>query len=232
MNVRDVDRGDALGAGAVVVVAGGAVAASSQSDAVGPYLTFAGAILVAFITAYTTNRRQRKQLEADERRQIKELVGEETRLDRQLRQDRELRDVEHMRVLLDEANTALGRADELLRNWLMERDWPVEKKESASGDDLVAQQRELSNTRRRVQLRPASDHPILQSYEAVADALISALVLATGTTPGGDDKDVRELQSGAWRPWGSFIHESVQVIGAIGLAPAVPTDSDKVPRGR
>ena len=60
-------------AAATTVVGVGAVIGAAQTDDTGPILAFVGAILVALITAYTTDRRQRQQLAHD--RSLHDLDG-------------------------------------------------------------------------------------------------------------------------------------------------------------
>jgi membrane protein implicated in regulation of membrane protease activity len=73
VRIGDGGAGDALGAGAVVIVAGGAAAGAGATDHTSAYLTFAGAVIVAVITAVTTNRRQERQL-ADEHVRLEEQL--------------------------------------------------------------------------------------------------------------------------------------------------------------
>jgi hypothetical protein len=56
-------------AAATTVVATGAIAGATATDDTGPILAFVGALVVALITAYTTERRQREQLAHDRRLQ-------------------------------------------------------------------------------------------------------------------------------------------------------------------
>lgn len=95
------ESGDGLGGGevaaggAVIVLVGAAAVGASQTDHTGPLLAFVGALLVSLIAAVTAGRRQKRSLDA-----------ERTRLTDQLAHDRKLHDLEHLRVLLDEAMEA------------------------------------------------------------------------------------------------------------------------------
>ena len=104
-----------------VAVGGAAAYGAAQTDHTAPILTFVGAILVALITAFTTNRRQQHQLEAESDRQRRGLdaesarqqhahEAERVRLELQLSHDRDMSDLGHVRALLDDAAMALHRA--------------------------------------------------------------------------------------------------------------------------
>jgi hypothetical protein len=75
----------------VLIGAGGAAAVASQSDKTAPILAFAGAILVALITWYATDRRQAAA-----------LAAEQQRLDAQLRHERDLSERAELLTVLDE----------------------------------------------------------------------------------------------------------------------------------
>jgi hypothetical protein len=81
-------------------------AAASGSRHAGPILTFVGAILVALIAWYATDRRQRRLLAAEDTRHKAELQAHEKRHAAQLAHDRSLRDLDDLRRFLDEAADA------------------------------------------------------------------------------------------------------------------------------
>ena len=93
------------------LVGGAAVYGATRTDDTGPILAFAAAVLVALITAFTTNRRQQHALEAESERQRRALDAESERLRLQLAHDREMADLGDTRELLDDAAVALHDAD-------------------------------------------------------------------------------------------------------------------------
>src|SRR4051794_9340282 len=82
-----------------VVVSGIAIFGATSSDKTAPILAFAGAIIVALLTAYTTNRRQERA-----------LAAEHDRLQLQLRHDRTIADVVELRTVVDSALDAARNA--------------------------------------------------------------------------------------------------------------------------
>lgn len=115
------------GAVVVVVATGGAAAAADSSDWLAPIIALIAAVFVAVLTAITTNRRQAKQLAAEEERLQRQLDAEDGRLKRQLRAEnkrsrrqrdtaedhllqqlshaRDLAELAHLRDVFDEAAT-------------------------------------------------------------------------------------------------------------------------------
>lgn len=225
MQIPDVDRGDAAGAATVVIVAGGAVAAASQSGNVGPYLTFAGAILVALITAWTTNRRQRKQLEAEDRRlgtQLadgrerlrQELRAEKERLELQSDNERQLRDLDQVRALLDEVAAAYVRMVDLLVVAYGNREAGQHDAEevptAGSGTALVA----LRALQFRFILRFFPDHPFVASLGKTINGL-SAMRGAV-TTERWTESTRRawaEAREAATTEWGNFSSTAIRLAG-------------------
>src|SRR4051794_12053460 len=64
------ETGPGLAGGALIVVAaGGAAVGAAQSDKTSAILAFAGAVLVALVTWYATDRRQRVAIDAEADRQ-------------------------------------------------------------------------------------------------------------------------------------------------------------------
>jgi hypothetical protein len=72
-----------IGTTGIIAVASGAIAVTSP-DHTGPWLAFAGALIVAVVTAVTTERRQRATLTAEEERLQLQLEHERERLELQL----------------------------------------------------------------------------------------------------------------------------------------------------
>lgn len=100
--------GPSPGTVALVVCAGGASAfAASESSNAPSLLAFTGALLVALITWYATDRRQTAALMADDRRHRASLDAEQTRLALTLRHERDLNDRQRLRDFLDDAAAVL-----------------------------------------------------------------------------------------------------------------------------
>jgi hypothetical protein len=97
-------------AGGVLLVAGGVVVGAAQTKYIGPILAFVGALLVVFITAVTTNRRQARQLASEGDRHRESLKAEGDRLQERLQQDRRLSDIQHLREFLDAMAAAYEQA--------------------------------------------------------------------------------------------------------------------------
>src|SRR5204863_5211588 len=88
-------------AGATVAGTASLVVAVTTKSNTGPWLAFAGALIVAVLTAVFTQRRQAQQLAAEERR-----------LKIQLEHERQLRDVSELREVLTEAVETVMQASD------------------------------------------------------------------------------------------------------------------------
>jgi hypothetical protein len=231
--MRDVDTTDAVGAGVVVVVAAGTVVAASPSSNAGPALTFVGAILVALITAVTTNRRQRTQLEAEGVRQERELTVERERLDRQLEHDRELRDLDHLRTFLDDAaalfETANGKLSALQAMKLPEPTSESSPDETSAPPGRVEEQvrvleeaseafSDLMVMGRRFDLRFPPSNRVRLAYVASVDALFAeyrAVRDVAEPVTGDQERHIDELASASMAAWAAFNLAAGRLMGVV-----------------
>ena len=161
----DDGREIAVGALIVVVIGGGSVLGAAQTSNTGPILAFIGALLVALITWFAADRRQRYS-----------LAAEKARLDLQLSHERRLNDVEHLRDLLDEAIAAyeavLDKTTELLvRSQREDVDadtwWRLF---NAVGDAQYA----VVLMNRRLLLRFPPGASLVQSFDTIRSAFLEA----------------------------------------------------------
>lgn len=185
----------------VVLVAGGTIAVARGSDSIGPILTFVGAILVALITAYTTNRRQQTQLKAEERRQATQLAH-----------DRRMRDLEHLRVVLSEA--AVAYDDVILALARFEN----EPSETAIGVDPHAAFRTAASHMSRLQLWLPGEGAIVTHYTSALGALDGVLkILDESPRPltGQAAAQRYELTGRAGSSWNAFVEAAVALVGAL-----------------
>ena len=126
--LTEVDAG--VVGGAVALVAGATHLGLNANTNVAAILTFTGAIFVALLTAYWTQRRQSQQLAADQQRLQLQLEHERERLDLlDLRAVLEealaasdevftaLRLVWHAKVLASEARLAIGPFSGFISAW-------------------------------------------------------------------------------------------------------------------
>src|SRR5829696_8902888 len=100
MQMRDGGETALVAVGTCVVGAGTAVGAGQTSNA-GPILAFVGAITVALITWYATDKRQSKALEAERERLQDRLLDERRRHDDTLRHEERHQFIEEFRRVLD-----------------------------------------------------------------------------------------------------------------------------------
>jgi hypothetical protein len=164
-----------------VAVGGAAAYGAAQTDHTAPILTFAGAILVALITAFTTNRRQQHQLEAESKRQQLALEAERDRLRLQLAHEREMADLQHVRNLLDDAAVALHDADYAR--------YDIEAARMSHGAGLAEKARDeitrardvgkdLDRLGERLAIRLGPDDNAVTYFRAAAQALLAVFRLA------------------------------------------------------
>ena len=208
----------------VVVVGGGTVAAAAGTSTAGPVLAFVGAILVALITWYATDRRQRRLIAADERRHRAELEAQERRHAAQLAHDRSLRDLDELRRFLDDAAEAfeavVRRVSELFRLKLVTDEHPdgdlgirIFDLEKNDGDEFF----HLLAVTRRMYLRFPPGHPISAAYEDAAHGLIDEhKALAETPYPITRDSRLKAQERGdqTAEAWQAFLLAAVGVIGA------------------
>lgn len=183
------------GTTAVVIVAGGSAIAANQTSNAGAILTFVGAITVAVIAAWTAERRQARQLDAEAQRQVEALDAERGRLLATLAHERALADLADARDLLSETVEHLERAlrvieravDLLLLNEGRGSPRPVaQESANAIPDDLEQAADGLKVLWSRVRVRFELGDPIPDSLN---DAIETVEVLAS-TWGSTDEEDI------------------------------------------
>jgi LPXTG-motif cell wall-anchored protein len=198
---------EAVAGGALIIIAGGTVAAATGTDQTGPILAFVGALLVAVIAALTAGRRQRRALDA-----------ESARLAQQLKHDRELSDVAHLRELLDNAAYAYESAFRALRDLGLavdRKEFGEVKATYASADTALE---EFRATTSRLRLRFVLDHPIVTGYDRSLRAFVNlqgALLEGPLTSPAEpwDLDEVKPHFDEAWAGFHEFSTASRDLIG-------------------
>jgi hypothetical protein len=144
-----VNREDAAVGGGTVVIGAAAVAVAASTTETGPILAFVAALMVALITAYTTNRRQQRSLDE-----------ERDRLATQLRHERHLADLADLRAVLEESLAAANRARQaVLEGW-----WDSAKKEA--GGRAVG---ELEAQLDRLHVRLGKEEAIVKAYTTMGN---------------------------------------------------------------
>lgn len=234
--MRDVDKGDAIGAGIVVVVGGAAAAGASQTSSAGPYLTFAGAILVALITWIATDRRQARQLREERARLTEQLAAETVKLDQQFAHERRLRDLDALRAFLDDAATVLDETVDLLNEARVRRELP-DPNEWMDATQLRLATARLLNMSRRFGLRMLPNHPMRTGYRQAATSLSQALREIVDPSQWTDARaaKVEEATSAAAAGVAAFTIAAVRAVGVgqllrtVGAQPAAPAQSRESP---
>lgn len=158
---------EALGGGALLVVAGG-TAAALQPDHIGPILAFVGALLVAGIAAVTANHRQATSLRTAEASLKKQLDSERERLGDQLEHEKRMQDREHLRGFLDDAAAALEQSRQACKAL-------AAKLPDGAATELAAvseAMKEIRVMRRRVELRFGPRDHVYVAYSWTSYALI------------------------------------------------------------
>jgi hypothetical protein len=176
---------------ASVAVTGGAGAvAASAADHTAPILAFVGALIVAVITAVTTNRRQAVQ-----------LAAEQSLLDLRLSHERALADLADLRGVLESALAAAERATSQL-----------ERVSGAPNSDQRAELEagliKVSNAANRLRLRLESGDPILVAYLTLVGRVRSMMeVCLSGRSPDTDAylSAYHEFAAAAVSRTGSFV---------------------------
>lgn len=141
------------------------------------WLTLAGAIVVALITAVTTDRRLSRQIKDSGERQERELTAEAERQDAALAHDRELADLADLRLLLDGFAVALDRGrsarDEMVLLSQTARHIQPTLEQQARETAAAAEQsgRDLLALTVRLQVRLGPSDPITVAAYQACDAL-------------------------------------------------------------
>lgn len=153
---------------------GGAVLYANSTDHTGPILAFVGAILVALLTAYTADRRQRAALDAEDERQRTALNAEAQRLRARLDHERSMEDVRDLRrvvtdVLNDFDDLALTQ---IKMHELLKEDEPDED-EKAALELVVAEKLDcVIRATNGLQVRLSDDDVILNAHPRLYRAYV------------------------------------------------------------
>jgi hypothetical protein len=165
-----VDTGVLAGIGVLLVGAAGIVgAAHATRTTIGPIIAGSVAIVVAFITWYATDRRQKRELNAEWKRLAETQNAERHRHDNLLRHERQLADVADMRRVLEHA---LGTVN---MSWTAALDvYCLPAGDHASGElmqRIVKLEKDLDASIVALDLRLGSKHPVRTSFGTTLDAL-------------------------------------------------------------
>jgi hypothetical protein len=135
------------------------------------WLTLAGLIVVALITAYTTDKRLSRQIDAERERQQRDLAAEGERQTAALAHDRELADLADLRKVLDATAATMNAAGEalhLLRRRFGEQGVSLE---SVHRQRVVGRGRKLKTFGDRLRVRLGRDTAIARRCGEASDAL-------------------------------------------------------------
>lgn len=179
VNAVDEDPGGtsrtAVEIGVLVVIAGGSAVGAAQTSKTTAVLGFVGVLLVAVITAVTTNRRQERQIAAAAEAQERAVAAERERLVVQLEHDRTLADRADLRGLLDEAAQRLRDADASCRDTLLGLQLHAHELDAYLPDALRRLEvvgNDLDGLATRMRIRLASHEPTLVAFEAATEAVL------------------------------------------------------------
>ncbi len=201
-----------------MLLAAVSIAVATSSSDVAAILAFAGALLVALLTAVTTSRRQEAQLAAEERR-----------LEMELKHDSSVRDVAHVREVIDavlvdvtRARTHASAGIDAYRSGDMKR---KEAHSRAAGLRVIRD--DLDHARDRVSVRFDPTHPVEEAmaeihaaYAALVDFAIGLLVgagrssKAGSKTPHFDQRQYIELSWEAGAAHRYFTYACQLTVGA------------------
>jgi uncharacterized membrane protein len=170
----------------VVAVAAGAIAWADSTKQAGPILAFIGIIVVAVITAWTTDRRQHRQLE-DERE----------RLSTRLEHERSQADLVDLRIVLADALAASNAARQAAINAYI-------KPELRDQANPAMHEMEMSLDRMRIRL--GKKDPIVEAFERMGNA---AHALLRATAPGPVQASAELLSLPEIIEWGKAYHRYV-----------------------
>lgn len=147
-------------AAATTVVGTGAVIGAAETDHTGPILAFVGALIVALITAYTSDRRLRNQL-AHERR---------------------LHDLDGFRDLLKRASSLmfsesrpLARLVQGIEGRTGEIKGEVFEKAKQSVEELLKSQGNFNAMAGELLIHLPEDHPLYVAFSGFSEATLSAV---------------------------------------------------------
>lgn len=224
------DSGDALGAGAIIIVSIGAAVGASQTGSASPYLTFAGAIIVALLTWFATDRRQVRQLADGRERLTDQLDAEEKRQAAEQTHDRALHDLDHLREFLDEAADAFeATLDLTVQHRAVLGGWASSKQTLAELDaEMYPAYAKTHTMIRKFDLRLPPGHEVTTAYDRAAGALQEAVRItqAMGGQPDPEqDAELTLKQTEAMGHLADFAAAAVKLVGAQVFDQPSPTPS-------
>lgn len=132
-------------------------------------LTLAGAIVVALITAVTTDKRLSRQINAERERQERDLAAGAERQRADLAHDRELAYLADLRNVLDEAALALNDAQDARGRVRLAEGWRDPDRAQAR-QETAERGRRLVGTLARVQVRLGTEDPIATGFDEACGA--------------------------------------------------------------
>lgn len=153
------DASLAVGGATSAVVVTGLVAAVAGADPAGPIIAACAAVLVALITWFATDRRQRVALEA-----------ERTRVQDRIAEDRQADDRRELRIKLDEAARCYVAAREALMDASAESGPGREPSGDRRATALMLTEA-LSVAKQQLRLWIPDDAPVMRHLGAVEEAL-------------------------------------------------------------
>jgi hypothetical protein len=190
-------------------------------------VTGVGLIIAAGIAAWTTNRRQREQLDHDRDMKILDLDY-----------DRRRRDIEHLREFLDEAGEVfdaryvhfgeLESAHEMEKWWNEREPYEGEDEEQRAQTTLeyaqernealaedISRQSAMFAMLRRMDLRLPRDHPIRQEFNLAAECFDDARGAVSGDLPVTREQwdASTEKTNEALRHWANLVVAAEEIIG-------------------
>jgi hypothetical protein len=181
--------GTAVGAGTVV--------GASHTDHTAAILAFVGALLVAALTAYTTDRRQDRQ-----------VAAERERLREQLRHDRVLTDRSDLRSACDEALDAVDEAQQGLMRVVSLH--PTGGETPAELEPVLSALTRMGSAQNRLVVRLGQGHPVVDGYTALQQYINELTERARAHDRAEFDNALR-----AYHPtYSAFVKEVVHRVGA------------------
>lgn len=169
-------------------MAAGAIAWADSTKETGPILAFIGVIMVAVITAWTTDRRQHRQLQ-DER----------DRLNARIEHERSQADLADLRLVLADALAASNSARQAAINAYI-------KPELRDAANPSMQEMEMSLDRMRIRL--GKEDSIVRAFEGMGNA---AHALLRTTAPNPVQATAQLLSLPQIVDWGKAYHRYVEL---------------------
>jgi hypothetical protein len=185
-------------------------ALANPPDHTAAWLAFVGALLVAIIAAGTAQWRQAVALKA-----------ERERLDDQLRHDRELKDLEELRVVLDAAGAKMGQLFESFKRVWMALEGKVQPGDDDPAVTFNVDRLQTVTAVERTALRLGREHGVqLKLQEALDSIGLAWSALRAATASGTDAGAAMDPHLDAFQAaWDAF-RDGAQELVASHLPPA------------